>query len=368
VSTVSGNCFGRAYILAKALSRHYEVELLGQVNDTGVWLPCDTGEFPLFTTPGRRYPSFVKSVIDIVSHISGDVIYACKPLVTSYGIALLKKLISGVPVVLDIDDWELGIKQVYSSHRPRYFPGTRHPDAYSYVALLEHLVDLADEITTVSDFLRARFGRGIKVPHGRDVHWLDPVRYDRTRLRREWELEHYKVILWLGSPAAEKGIEDLAKAVATLRRRDLKFLLVGAGEEQSLVVEAKEILGDQMIVVGMRPFTELPLFLSMADLIVLPQRDTPATVGQVPAKLFDAMAMAKPIISTNVSDIPQILESCGVVVEPGNVKQIADAISDLLDHPVKAETLGWLAREKCVREYSLEAMEVSLRSIFEQLV
>lgn len=330
----------------------------------GVWLPCDTGEFPLFTTRSRSYPWFVKSMRDVVSHVTGDVVYACKLLPTSYGIGLIKKLISGSPVVLDIDDWELGIKQTHSKAGRRYLPGLRDPDAYSYVALMEHLVGLADEVTTVSDFLIRRFGRGVKVPHGRDVNWLDPSLYDRVRLRQEWGLEYHQVVLWLGSPTPEKGIEDLARAIATLRRKDLKFLLVGVESGQELVRRTSEIVGEQMITVGMRPFAETPFFLSMADLIVLPQRKTPATIGQVPAKLFDAMAMAKPVISTNVSDIPQILSGCGVIVEPGSVEQIADAMADLLDHPERAEALGRLAREKCVRKYSLEAVADILHTIF----
>jgi glycosyltransferase involved in cell wall biosynthesis len=42
-----------------------------------------------------------------------------------------------------------------------------------------------------------------------------------------------------------------------------------------------------------------------------------ATVGQIPAKLFDAMAMAKPIVATDVNDFAGILDGCGLVVKPG---------------------------------------------------
>jgi len=40
----------------------------------------------------------------------------------------------------------------------------------------------------------------------------------------------------------------------------------------------------------------------MGDVVIIPQRENFATLGQMPAKVFDAMAMAKPTIATNVSD------------------------------------------------------------------
>ena len=364
VSTVSASNFGRAYILAKALCPHYEVEIVGQIDRSGVWLPCDTGEFVLRTTPARRYPAFVHSAFDIVSHASGDVIYASKLLPSSYGVGLLAGLIRRVPVVLDIDDWELGIRQTCTGSKKRYFPGVRNPDAYSYIALTEHLVGLADEVTTVSDFLAQRFGRGVKVPHGRDVHWLDPDRYDRVALRQQWGFGNERIIVWLGTASPEKGIEDLARAVTLLKRADVKLLLVGGSDRDSFLPAIQQIAGDHLIQIGLRPFSELPLFIALADLIVLPQRNTPATVGQVPAKLFDAMSMARPVISTNISDMPQILDGCGVIVEPGNVEQIAQAMAGLLEDEAWAAELGRRAREKCIREYSLEAMEKTLQAVF----
>ena len=48
------------------------------------------------------------------------------------------------------------------------------------------------------------------------------------------------------------------------------------------------------------------------------------------AKILDAMAMAKPIIATNVSDIPEILDNCGWIVEPENPEQLSKSIQYVL--------------------------------------
>jgi len=91
-----------------------------------------------------------------------------------------------------------------------------------------------------------------------------------------------------------------------------------------------------------------------------------ASRGQLPAKIFYAIAMAKPIIATNVSDIPEILDGCGWIVEPENPKQLAKTIKYVFDHPVEAKERGKKARQKCKREYSLEIMENKLIAIFEK--
>ncbi len=85
--------------------------------------------------------------------------------------------------------------------------------------------------------------------------------------------------------------------------------------------------------------------------------------------------MAKPIMSTNVpvcvlrtgrSDIPQILDGCGWIIEPENPRQLVETIQYVFDHPIEAKEKGLKAREKCEREYSWEVMEEKLIAIFEK--
>jgi len=49
------------------------------------------------------------------------------------------------------------------------------------------------------------------------------------------------------------------------------------------------------------------------------------------------MAMAKPVIAANVSEIPEILNGCGWVVEPENPRQLAETIQYVYEHPIEAK-------------------------------
>jgi len=66
--------------------------------------------------------------------------------------------------------------------------------------------------------------------------------------------------------------------------------------------------------------------------------------------------MAKPIVASRVGDLPDVLEGCGVVVEPENTAELAGAIEQLLADPEGAREMGRRARERCVREFSHDAI------------
>ena len=103
------------------------------------------------------------------------------------------------------------------------------------------------------------------------------------------------------------------------------------------------------------------------DPVAVPQRATTDTVGQVPAKIFDAMALARPVVSTSVSMIPEILDGCGVVVPPDDPPALAAALARLLATPAEARAMGLRARARCEEQYSFRAARARLFPLFERL-
>lgn len=371
-SSLANNCFGRAYILAKALARRYEVEIIGPTFGKEIWRPCQTGEFSIRALRERTPMDFVRSIRPILRKIDGDVVYAVKPLMASFGIALAKRREASTPIVLDIDDWQPGFtteaKGQFDINRVRSrISGFRtSPNSYYWVRLMERLIPYADDITTVSSFFQRRYGtRAVLVPHGRDASLFDPRRYDRNEIRIRLGLENKKIISFLGTPKPHKGIGDIVDAVRRLDRKDVRVLVIGVLDDDPFMQKLVFENGQFVIPIGMVSFQDVPKYLSASDLVVLPQKDESKTTGQIPAKLIDAMAMGKPIIATDVSDIASILDGCGIIVGSGQVSQISEQIDTLLvDHKL-AEDLGHKARTKFLREFSLDAMEAQLLKVFE---
>ena len=88
---LSNNSFGRAVLLAQALSGFCDVEIVGPSRKGDIWFPLRQTSFPVKSFEWKRYPFFVPVIQRMLKEIDGDVILASKLMPTSFGIGLLKK-------------------------------------------------------------------------------------------------------------------------------------------------------------------------------------------------------------------------------------------------------------------------------------
>lgn len=368
---MSHNCLGRAYALAEMLRRRHDVEIAGPMFGEGVWPPlADGGGIPYRSVKVRG--SFTSAqVLALRRQIEADVVYASKPRFPSFGLGVLMKLARQMPLVLDMDDWEMGFIREDRRIRPgdRSVRSALSAAVYdATVAVSEALPGLADDLTVASTFLQRRFG-GTIVWHARDTEVFRPDRFSKDAVRSEHGIRpDERLVMFLGSPGPYKGVEELVEAVRRLEDPHTALAVVGIPDGTPYGAHFRAVcntgLGPRFHGLGPQPFGTAPELLAMADLVVIPQRRTFATVGQMPAKVFDAMAMAKPVLATAVSDLPYVLQGCGRIVEPGNVEALSAAIQAILADEDAAADMGRRARERCVREFSRTAMEPVLEGVF----
>lgn len=366
---LSHNCLGRAHVLARMLQRNHDIEIVGPILKDSIWSPLKDDYEYKSVKCGYRIYEFLPAVDELLNLCDGDIILASKPQVTSYGIGLLKRLNQDRPLILDIDDWESGIRynrgkiKTYLTDVPRLI----NTNSFYYTRALEALSGLADARTVSNRFLQNKFGGEI-IPHARDTTVFDPSRFDKYAMRRELDLPaDENIIMFSGTPRPHKGVDNLIRAVSGLERDKTRLVLVGA--DDSLYVKTLRELGDKSTIIrGQQPFDEIPRWIAAADIIAIPQKDTPATRGQMPAKVYDAMAMGKPIVATAVSDLPEVLDGCGSVVDPGSEKQLQTALRELLESEHLRVELGNRARQKCIEEYSYDAVAPRITKVIESCV
>ncbi|OIP67489.1 MAG: glycosyl transferase group 1 [Oscillatoriales cyanobacterium CG2_30_40_61] len=366
----------RPSLLAQAL-RHanYDVEIIGFL--TGEANSIATPEIPVRYVPKKNYPGFIQSTYELLSQLDGDIIYAYKPKPSSFGVSLIKKMFTGRPLILDIDDWEMSW---YGGDEWQYKPGSlkqfardilkpngalRNPDYPLYLKGMEGLTSRADAITIHTGFIQKRFG-GIYLPNGKDTILFNPENYNSESVRSQYNLSDYKILMFPGAPRPYKGIEDVLMALDILNQPDLRLVIVGGSPYDDYDQKLREKWGKWLISIPPLPVTKMPEIVAAADIIVVPQRNHPSALAQFPLKLTDGMAMAKPVLSTNVGDIPDILGNTGYLVEPSSPEQIAEMIQHIFSDFDQAQEKGIQARKRCVEKYSIEAMANILASIISQ--
>jgi len=203
---LSSNALVRTYPIAKALSRHFNVEIIGVLGGKEIYSSYqDEFEFKVIEKSrekGRIFGYFV-TIKNVIKAIDGDIIYALKPKLFSFGVGVLAKILLKLPLVLDIEDLETANwagKSVLSKIKLTFSRFDSNNEFATY--LLEKFIPFADEKVVVSSFLQNKFG-GTKIAHGVDTYAFDPCRLGKLEARRMLGLDdESKYILFSGMPRA----------------------------------------------------------------------------------------------------------------------------------------------------------------------
>lgn len=369
---LSGGGTTRVYLVANALQQlGCEVTVVGFQFAPKLY-PLPPSNLNVFALPASRSLKYLVNLSRLLPHIKGDIIYAIKPRPTSLGTALLKKLTSRQPVLVDIDDWEMSW---FESYRPspkqlirdvlKSDGALRNPEHPLYLEWMENLVATANGVTVTTQFLKQRFG-GHYLPNSKDTTVFDPANYDSLVSRQKYGLSAYRVLMFPGTARPHKGLEDVLIALDQLNQPDFRLVIVGGRKPDSYEDDLFERWGRWLIKLPRFTIDEMAEVVSAAHVVVVPQRDMATARAQFPLKLTDGMAMAKPILATTVGDIPDVLGGTGYLAAPSAPEQIAAQLMAIFRDVEAADQRGLLARSRCIEHYSMQSMVERLREIFAQ--
>ena len=263
-----------------------------------------------------------------------------------------------------------GISRVVHADHSQILTKTRHTSIYRLVMrrFVEHTVTVSRDL---ADYLAREYGierdRITIIPNGIDVsRFADAV--DSSRVREELGIGPEKRIIGtIGRLTEQKGTEYLIRAFAGLARDipDLALVVVGDGElRPGLERLASELgAGSSVVFAGIRE--EIPEFVNLFDLFVLPS----LWEGQ-PLTLLEAMAAGKPVIAADVGGNVEILRGgdLGVLVPPRNVGVLVDAMRRLLADRSLAQDLGRRSRAHAASEFGASKMTRRYERVFDSLL
>ncbi len=236
---------------------------------------------------------------------------------------------------------------------PQYLPNRA---AYAYArASMWRAAKHSDRILTVSEASKRDILRFFSVPPDKisvvynaidERFWIEPAPEDLARVRERFQLDH-GFVLYVGTIKPHKNLVRLIEAFAELRTgefEDLKLLIIG--DEISKLPSLRRAvhslkLHKHVRFLGFLPDETLAALYRLAAVFVFPSLYE--GFGLPP---LEAMASGTPVVTSNVSSLPEVAGDAAVLVDPYDVASIVDGMRRVLTDPVLA---GELRRKGLVR-------------------
>ncbi|MBT8401475.1 MAG: glycosyltransferase family 4 protein [Rhodothermia bacterium] len=196
------------------------------------------------------------------------------------------------------------------------------------------------------------------VPNGVDTDRFRPPKRSRRSGRRDGFTAGF-----VGSLKPWHGVDDLVRAwhLVSDRIADSQLMIIGDGPERTNLEALAADLGvsDRTRFTGAVPHEDIPGLLSSMDVAVAPYPKGGESYFS-PLKIFEYMAMEVPLVATRCGQIPELVShgKMGLLVEPGDVAGMAEAIHSIYVDPMHASEMAAAARHYVIDNHTWRSVGV----------
>ena len=243
---------------------------------------------------------------------------------SSCTVAMLASEISGIPFS-------------FTLHGPDIFFAPNH-------WRLDKKIEKARFVACISHFCRSQAMSFSPMEDWRKLHivhcGVEPERY-------AGDPAGGKKLLFVGRLAAVKGMPVLLDAMKRLPK-DVTLTVIGDGPDRAALEEQAAPFRERVKFMGYQSQTEVAEALKVHDIFVLP-----SFAEGVPVVLMEAMAAARPVITTRIAGVPELVKDgvSGVLVPPGDMDALASAVSSVSQDIEMQKKMGVAGRAKVTAEY-----------------
>jgi glycosyltransferase involved in cell wall biosynthesis len=181
-------------------------------------------------------------------------------------------------------------------------------------------------------------------------------------------------ILYVGSLQARKGVDDLLHALVHFSPPDpWQLTVIGDGPERRRLerLAMRLRISQRVRFLGAQPFEAVTLAYRDTHLVVVPSRyGRQGRTEGIPNVVIEALAHQRPVISTRVSGIPELVENglTGLLVEPNDRVGLAEAIATVYRDRDAADRMAKRGRARIESEFDLERNAAAQLAMFHEAI
>lgn len=182
-------------------------------------------------------------------------------------------------------------------------------------------------------------------------------------------------VIYAGSLSEARGMFDLIEIAEALKQANTVITVLGPFPNQKLEDQVRKMVVHKQLqpiirFEGRVPYEQVVSGLENASVGLIPFQDVPDHAIIIPTKLFEYAACGLPVVASDLPPIRQYMTEmeCGLLVEPGNPKAFAEAVTYLLNHPQEACQLGQNGQQAVFERYNWVIEARQLLELYESLL
>lgn len=167
-----------------------------------------------------------------------------------------------------------------------------------------------------------------------------------------------------------QGLEVILKAAALIKQPEIKFVMAGEGPVKNDLILLKEKMGlTNVIFVPSFTKKEMPSVIASIDAAVVPLKKLELFTGAIPSKIFESLAMKKPILLGVDGEARELFineGNCGLFVEPENAPDLAEKALMLFKNKTLYSELASNARVYVSKKFNRDLIATEFREFIYQ--
>ncbi len=271
----------------------------------------------------------------------------------------------GIHVISDVVEW---------------FNAFNWPGGWAHYRAIAHLWCMrvqnwrVDGVIGISSYLCRHYGRRdlpvLRLPTPSDVSAVDPLPIEDAE-GRSFRIGYF------GTWSDKDGFLDMLEAIRLLRERNrpVELWAAGAAKDERYMGRIRRFLdtdpsvGESVKLLGRLPQEELPATFGRCDAMILSRPLKRFALAGLPQKVAEYMALERPVIVTNVGDVPEYVRDGddGFVVPPDDPAAVARAVERLMDLPDRGAAMGRSARARAEEVFDYRMLGERMLRFLEQV-